>query len=374
MNSVTKEVLGKEDLMQQDLSNVVDVGKEILDNTSLDNYVKSLTNHIGKVIFVDRPYQGSAPSIMMDSWEFGSILEKVSAEMPEASETHDWKLENGKSYDTGIFYQPTVSAKFFNKKVTFEIDMSFTEMQVKESFSNVNQLNGFISMLHSTIEKAMTVKIDSLVMSTINNMTAETLSAEFPTGNYSSSSGIRAINLLKEFNDQFSESLTFAQAMTNPEFIRYSSMRMALTSNRMSKISTLFNIGGKERFTPNDVQKIVMLTDFKVAADTYLQSELFNEQYTALPNADTVPYWQGSGKAYSLDSISSINVKAGEKEVNASGILAIMFDRDAVGVANLDRRVTSSYNAKGEFFNNYYKFDAGYFNDTNENFVVFFGA
>ena len=49
-----------------------------------------------------------------------------------------------------------------------------------------------------------------------------------------------------------------------------------------------------------------------------------------------------------------------------------MFDRDAVGVSNLDRRVTTNYNAKGEFYNNFFKMDCGAFNDLNENFIVFF--
>ena len=71
--------------------------------------------------------------------------------------------------------------------------------------------------------------------------------------------------------------------------------------------------------------------------------------------------------------MSAINVKtAGGKDVQAGGILAVMFDRDALGVTNLDRRVTTAYNPRGEFFTNFYKFDAGYFNDLNENFVVFY--
>ena len=373
MNSVTNEVLGKSDVVKEDLTNIADVGTEIFDSASVDNYVKSLVNHIGKVIFVDRPYQGDIPSIMMDSWEFGSILEKVHAELPTASETNDWNLENGKSYSTDIFYQPKVSAKFFNKKVTFEVDLSFTEKQVKESFSNSNQLNGFLTMLYNAVDKSMTIKIDSLVMSTINNMAAETIYNEYSDGVYTGKSGIRAINLLHEFNSKFEQTLTAEKAITNPEFIRYASMRIALVSNRMSKISTLFNLGGKEKFTPSDMQKIVMLTDFKVGADSYLQSELFHEKYTALPNCDTVPYWQGSGTNYDFSSISKINVKTSSgHDVEIDGIIAVIFDRDSVGVANLDRRVTTSYNAKAEFYTNFYKFDAGYFNDTNENYVVFF--
>lgn len=366
LNNVTKELLGDSVVVQEDLSNVVDVGEQLIGENSIDHYVKSLTNHIGKVIFVNRPYTGSVPSVFMDSWEFGSILEKISTKLPEASENEDWELENGKEYSPNVFYKPEVSAKFFNKKVTFEIDMSFTEKQVKQSFSSAEQLNGFMSMLYNAVENSMTMKIDALTMRTINNMTAETINDGKAT---------RAVNLLTMYNTKFSGSLTAEQAITNPEFIRYASMQMALYIDRLSKMSKLFNIGGEERFTPADKLHVVMLSDFKAASGSYLQSDTFHENYTALPNAETVPYWQGSGDDYAFSAVSTVNVQtAGGHEVNQSGILAVMFDTDALGVTNLDRRVTTNYNAKAEFFNNFYKFDAGYFNDLNENFVVFYVA
>ena len=227
----------------------------------------------------------------------------------------------------------------------------------------------------------MTVKIDSLIMRTINNMIAETLLADYTTGtgksktvaDFGSKSGIKAVNLLKLYNDRFSQTLTAEKALTTAEFIRFASMQMSLYIDRMSKMSTLFNAGGKDRFTSSDMLHVVMLTDFKAASGSYLQSDTFHENYVALPNAETIPYWQGSGTAYDFNSVSSINIKtASGTDIQASGILAVMFDRDALGITNLDRRVTTQYNAKAEFFNNFYKFEAGYFNDLNENFVVFF--
>ena len=378
MNTVTSEILGKQELVAENLSNVVDIGNEIFNANAVDAYVKSLVNHIGRVIFVNRPYVGSVPSVLMDSWEFGSVLEKIQADLPNAVENESWELTDGQSYDPNIFYKPKVSAKFFNKKVTFEVDMSFTEMQVKQSFSSVAQLNGFLSMLYNSVDKAMTIKIDSLVMRTINNMTAQTLHAEYPTADYSTKSGIRAVNLLKLYNDKFTTTLTADKAITTPEFIRFASYTMGLYVDRLSKISSLFNVGGKDRFTPKDMLHVVMLSDFQKASMAYLQSDTYHDMYTALPNAETVPYWQASGQDYSFDDVSKIHVNiesgAATAEITSSGILCVMFDRDALGVTNLNRRVTTNYNAKAEFWNNFYKFDAGYFNDLNENFVVFFVA
>lgn len=377
VNSATTEVLGKSDLVAADLSNVVDVGTEIFNSDAVDRYVRSLVNHIGKVIFVDRPYSGNVPSVFMDSWEFGSILEKITAEIPEASQNDEWDLQDGETYSQDVFHKPQVSAKFFNAKVTFEVPMSFTEKQVKQSFSSAAQLNGFMSMLHSTVDKAMTIKTDALIMETINNMIAETLLSDFTSegtvADFGSKSGIKAVNLLYLYNQRFSKTLTAEAAITDPEFIRFASMQMQLYIDRLSKISTLFNAGGKARFTSGDMLHAVMLSDFKAAAGSYLQSNTFHDTYTALPNAEVVPYWQGSGTAYAFNSVSSINIKtASGKSVSTGGILGILFDRDALGVTCLDRRVTTAYNARGEFYNNFYKFEAGYFNDTNENFIVFY--
>ena len=376
LNDITNEVLGEESLVQEDLTNIVEVGEQVFNTSGIDNYVKSLINHIGRVVFVNRPYNSSAPSVLMDSWEFGSVLEKISSALPEATENETWELVDGQSYDPNVFYKPDVSAKFYNGLTTFEIPMSFTEKQVKESFSDAAQLNAFMSMIENSIYKSMTVKTDSLIMRTINNMIGETLYDAVPSGNYGNSSGVRAVNLLYLYNQQYSSAqLTATEAFTNPDFIRFAAYTMGVYQYRMSKISNLFNIGGTDKFTTSDFLHFVMLSDFAMGADVYLQSDTFHDEFTRLPNAERVPYWQGSGTGYGLDSISSINIKTSNNhEVNASGILAVMFDRDALGVNNYDRRVTTYYNPKAEFFNNWYKQDARYFNDSNENFVVFYIA
>lgn len=386
INSVSSEVLGRTDIVTEDLTGIVDLGKEVFNQSAVDNYVKSLVNHIGKVIFVNRPYAGKVPSVLMDAWEFGSVLEKISADVPEAEENDTWNLTDGQSYDQDVFHKPTVTAKFFNSKVTFEVPVSITERQVKESFSNAAQLNGFISMIYAAVEKSMTIKADALIMRTINNMIAETVLADAQAfgataagdmagADLSSASTARCINLLKLYNDKTGAStkLTAAKAITDPDFIRFASYVMGTYADRLQSISTVFNVGGKERFTPKDMLHVVLLSDFAKAAQTYLYSDTFNRGDVLLPQAETVPFWQGSGQNYEFASTGNINIKeSGGKAVEISGVLGVMFDRDALGVCNLDRRVTTNYNAKAEFFNNYYKFDAGYFNDTNENFVVFF--
>lgn len=397
IKSVSKEVLGKTDIVQEDLTGIVDLGNEVFNQSAVDNYVKSLVNHIGKVIFVNRPYVGKVPSVLMDAWEFGSVLEKISADAPEAEENDTWDLTDGQTYSQDVFHKPTVTAKFFNSKVTFEVPVSITERQVMESFSNAAQFNGFVSMIYAAVEKSMTIKADALIMRTINNMIAETVLADAEAfgatkagdmagADLSKASTARCVNLLKLYNDKYfpatgdgeptpnPNALTAEKAITDPVFIRFASYVMGTYADRLQSISTVFNVGGKERFTPKDMLHVVLLSDFAKAAQTYLYSDTFNRGDVLLPQAETVPFWQGSGQNYEFASTGKINVKESKdgKAVTVTGVLGVMFDRDALGVCNIDRRVTTNYNAKAEFFNNYYKFDAGYFNDTNENFVVFF--
>lgn len=369
-NEITTEMLGTEVILKEDLSNIVDIGNQILDVKGMDNYVKTLTDKIGKVIFVNRPYSGSAPSVLMDGWEYGAILQKVNYEgLPEATENESWELENGKSYDVNIFTQPKVSAKFFSKRTTFEIPMSFAERQVKTAFNSPGELNAFFSMIHNGVEKSLTIKTDGLITRTVTNMIGETLH---------SGSAVNAVNLLALYKEKFPLDTTVnaATCIYHPEFIKFASFMMKVVSDRLTKLSTLFNVGGKERFTSKDLQHILLLAEFESAASVYLQSDTFHDEFTALPKAETVPYWQGSGKDFGFASTSKINVSissgAGKVDVEQGGILGIIYDRDSLGVSNLDRRVTTNWNAKGEFFNNWYKADAGYFNDLNENCVVFY--
>lgn len=384
VNTVTQEVLGESAIVQEDLSNLVDIGDTIanLGPTAIENYTRTLIDRIGKVVFVNRPYSGSAPSVLMDAWEYGSILEKIQADMPEAQENDSWNLQDGQSYNQDVFKKPNVSAKFFNSKTTFETQMSFAERQVRSAFDSVSQLNAFFSMLDTAIYNGQTVKTDALIMRVINNAIAATIANAFGGGTgagYDEGTSVRAVNLLYMYNQQYPDAkiATLGDAMSNGRFIRFASYNMALYQDRMNKLSTLFNIGGKARFTPRDRLHFVMLNDFAKAANVYNQSDTFHEQFTALPNAETVPYWQGSGENYDLQSITSINVNANTgandgTALVANGILGVMFDRDALGVCNTDRRVTTHYNARAEFFNNWYKVDNSYFNDFNENLVVFY--
>ena len=379
VNNTTKEISGEITLLAEDLSNVIEVGKSLENAGGLDNYVRTLPNMVGRLVFVNRKYSGGAPNILMEGWEFGSIMGKYRSKMPEATENESWELQDGASYDMTIFTKPYASAKFFNKKVTFEIPLSITEKQVKESFHSAQELNGFIEMIYNEVDKSMTVKLDSLIMRTINNFAAETI--HNGVGSTYGSTSTRAVNLLRLYNDAFNSGsgatkLSAAKAIYDKEFIRFSVYTMSKYRDYMKRINTNFNIGGTEKFTPPEYLKTVLLSDFAKAAGVYLYDAngQFNTGNLSLGKFETVPFWQGSGKDFSFETLSEIKVTTSEgNSVDCTGILGVMFDRDACAVCNQDRRVTTApYNAKGEFWNSWHKWDCEYINDFDENFVVFF--
>lgn len=383
VNSVNSEIIGASALLEENLSNVVDVGKAVFDATSYDKYVAALVDHIGKVIFVDRKYSGELASLYRDNWEYGAVMEKIYVtDMPVAVENDTWKLTNGTSYDPNVFTQPNVAAKFYNKKTTFEVDLSIADIQVRSAFDSATQLNAFISMLMNSVDTAINIRLEGLAERVVNTLIANTIYDDIPDLDLKKT-GTKAINLLKLYNDQFdpnhSNPLLAADALYTPEFIRFASLTMAKTLDRIRKPSILFNCGSLLRHTPKEMQHFILLSDFKRAADVYLQSDTFNEEYTALPLADSVPYWQGSGTNYGFDSISKVHLDIVDPsddtktvEVEADGIIGVVFDHWAGGITNDKRRVTSNYNAKAEFTNMFYKQDANYFVDLNENCVVFF--
>ena len=377
VNTVSQEVLGESALVQEDLGNIVDIGTAVFDNNSFDKFVRSLVDHIGRVVFVDRVYRGRVPSIVRDGWEYGAVLEKLACKLPEAQENESWELQSGTSYDPNVFIAPVVTAHFYNKKVTFEIQISIVERQFRSAFSSGSQAASFIAMIFNAIENSMTIKLDALIMRTICNMIGETVYDDFGANAITGGTGVKAVNVLYLYNQTVAEAdaLTAANCMQSPAFLRFASNLMKMYKDRLAVESTLFNIDGEPRFTPADRLHFVVLSEFAAGVESYLQSDTFHDEMVALPEYESVPFWQGSGTGYAFTDTGKVYVTTASNHAETvTGVLGVMFDSDAAAVCNMDRRTTSQYNAKGEFTNNFFKMDCQYLNSLQENFVVFFAA
>lgn len=362
LNDITEEVTGQTGLVTEDLSNVVDVGSAIFAATSVDNYVKSLINKVGKVTAVNRPYKPVYPNIKREAWEYGSVMQKLRAAIPEAEANPSWNLTPGEGANQFLFYPPTVTQQFWNSKQTYDISMSFTEMQVKESFNSASQLQAFIGMIENAIQTSKTIKEKSLAERAINNFMGEKLHAN---------NGV--VHLITNYNGTHSETVTAATAVYSPDFLRYASVQLMMFKDRLKDASNLFNTGTVPTFTPAEYLHIVLNAEFATSVEAYMQADTYHDALVSLPGYEKVNYWQSMGSAsYGFDNTTKIDITtASGHAIEKAYIVGIMFDRDAIMLCNENDRVTTAYNAKQEFVNNFYKFDISLFNDTAENGIIF---
>ena len=377
-NNVSAEVLGESaPVVDENLGNIVDVGTAVFNANSFDAFVRTLVDKVGRMVFVDRVYRGRVPSVIRDGWEYGACLQKLQCELPDAQENDAWELQSGTSYDTQVFLAPVISTNYYNLRVTFEIQMSTVEMQLKSAFNNATQAASFIAMIYNAIENSMTIKLDALIMRAIDNIIVETVYDDFGANAITGGSGVKAVNVLYLYNQTVdpSDALTASNCMQSPAFLRFATNLMSMYKDRLAVESSLFNIDGKPRFTPADRLHFVVLSEFAAGVKSYLQSDTFHDEMVALPEHEVVPFWQGSGTDYAFSNTGKIDVvTASNHNIQVTGVLGVMFDSDAVAVCNMNRYTTSAYNARGMFTNTWFKMDAAYMNSFQENCVVFFAA
>ena len=390
---VLPNILGEGAVANEDLSNIVDIGIQIGNANAYDKYIGKVVNVIGKVEVVDRILKGSAPTIQKESWLYGSILEQLSFDLPDAIDNDAYKLTNGNTYNQDTFYAPSVNVSFYNDKVTRQIPMSFlangsADDRITQSFASPEQCQAFWSGIELAIKNRTTLDIDALSMRCINYYIGKQMYEDLIAGlsvgeTVGDVTGVRCINLLKLYNTQFAQTLQASKALTDKDFLRFATYKMVTTKDRLNGISTLFNMAGAVRQTLDENLHVVMLSDFERAADMYLASDVFHDSLIALPRHTTMDKWQGEGTAYDFDSVSSINIKVKALDshddpitptVNVSGILAVMFDDYACNVVNEKQTANSHYNAKADFINTFYNLTLGMNNMYNQNFVVFYIA
>ena len=367
VNTCAQAVAGEITLPTEDLSNLVDVGKSISNAMGTDAFYKALVNRIGKMYFVDRKYTGLLLSLFKDSWQFGSIVAKVQVDDMDVSQNDTWDIINGASYDPFVVNLPVVSSKFYNKMVTFELDITTPTKQIEQSFTSIDEMNRFLSMVQTMVYNSMETRIEACAFGALDNMIGATINAN----------GASVFHLVTTYNGLAGTSLTASTALLNRDFLQWSAKMMGLVKKRLKARTSIYNIGGKRRYTPEDKLHVVCLADYAEAVKNVAYGNTFHKEFVELPGYEEVPFWQAPGTGFALSDVSAIDVVAivddsgTTASVNEDNICAVMFDEDAVGILQPRKRVTTQYNPKNETYNDFHKWESRYFNDFNENFVVF---
>ena len=366
VNTAVQAVTGEIAPLKEDLSNLVDVGKAIENALGVEPFYKALVNRIGKMYFVDRKYSGLLLKMFKDSWQFGSIVGKVQVDDMQYTENETWEIINGASYDPFVVNLPVVSAKFFNKMATFELDITTPMVQITQSFTSVDEMNRFLSMVQTMVYNSMESAIEACAFRCLDNFMAALIDEN----------GASCVHMVTTYNALAGTSLTAATALLNADFLRWSTKILAIYKKRLAARTTIYNIGKKRRFTPEDRLHFVVLSDYVKAAESVAYSTTFHDDFIKLPLYEEVPYWQAPGQSFAWSDISAVNVTANvadgqTADVNQANIIAVMFDDDGLGVLQPRKRVTTQYNAKNETYNDFHKWESRYFNDFNENGIVF---
>lgn len=367
VNVAQKEVLGESAITLEDLSNIVDVGKALEDlDDGYENFYKAMANRIGRMLFESRTYEGKYKKLYRDSWEFGSIMGKVQAELLEATENESYQIINGASYDPYVVNLPVITSKFYNKAVTLEIDVTTPVDQIKQSFKSADEMVKFASMLEVMVNNSMEVKLEILASRAVNNLIGATVS----------SGGARVINLVTEWNTSMGTTLNAVTALLDKDFLNYAVSRLLEVKGYLEDYTKLYNLGEKARFTKGDRLAVEINSTFASRVKTRLASNTYHDDLVSLPNYEEVSYWQGVGTDGGISSRMSIQAtivdEDGEtQDVTASNVVCAMFDIDACGIVQPQKKITTAYNAKAEYYNSFHKWLARYFNDFNQQAVVF---
>ena len=369
---INPEQIGETAVVNEDLSNIVDVGKALTAagtfGENFDNFTKALIDQVGKVIFVDRVYTAQGPNLLRDAWEYGSVLQKVRCDLPDADDNKTWSLAdlaNGSTVDPFVITKPTVKAKYFNSKTTFEVPITLAEEQVKEAFKSPADMNRFMSMIENRVLMKRALCTEAMSKRTLNNLIAQKIHAKS-----------NVVNLLKDYNTAYTKTLTAATCLSDPDFLKYCAKTIMMYKKYIGEASMLYNNDGYVTFTPEDRLEFTVLSEFSKDLQVYMYADTYNKEFVQLDGYSEVAYWQGSGTNNAFNEISKIDVKAltadgTEFTVSQTGVVAVMYDRDAAAICNENARVTSIYNPKAEYWNYFYKYDCAYMNDTAENCIVF---
>lgn len=375
---------GESWILQEDLSNIASVGDTLLSESSIteagekwkDNFVRSMFDRIGRMIFVERDYVSAWPDLRRDEWEYGSIMTKSRCRRFKAKTNPSWSLTAGQTVNQFEFVPPEVMTLLYNDKEAWQIECSFTDVQLREAFTSPREMDRFLSMIESEIQRSYDAQIDLITSRTLNTLIAEKLYA-----------GNGVVDLLALYNATVPQAsqLTPQTAITNIDFQRFAAYQILLYKDRL-KVATSWFIeaqeDGYDTQTPDSRLRFALHSDLAKAFSVYLQSETYHNEMTNIGSYTSVPFWQtsgssngaGGGAGFDFGATSRIDAKLSSDNthtVNRTHIVGVMWDWDAAAICNTRRRVLSSFNANGEYYTNYYKVDTMAVCDLMENAIVF---
>lgn len=375
MGTEYMESLGDFDAI--DSYKLVDIGKAVLEAGTVDVFCKKLIGLLGKLVIDAKRYEGAViKSIFVDSFDWGSFVERVYYTPQDLIEDDMWNLIDGKVYENDHkFFAPHVAAKIFEEAKSINTPCSFVDEQLKTAFTSWGEMGKFVSGMRTNIENTIELALQAYSHMLVSCGIAV---SDLATGT--------AVHMVTDAIAAgiLQSGTTYETARYNPDFVLFVMERLKTIRDNMKINCAVYNDKSMPTFTNDEDNKLVILSQFENTMKFIARRQSFNLGEIGIGEYETTPMWQGVVKDgeedFSWDVVSSINIAAdasnklgiGTEEYNASNCAAIIFDHRALGLCPYRRKVTSSYTASADFWNEFHHLLVNYILDTKFNMVAIF--
>ena len=360
VNEVNAEAFGSNALAVVDTSSLISLGNTVLSSsTNTEAFLNTLAQKIGRTILRFRDYRNKLGDMVVNDFEYGAILQKIKVIMPQAEEDEMYGLTDGNSVDHYKVAKPDVNQKLFVTRTPYQFHITIQRETLKEAFLDETAMGSFISVVFGEVRNAIEVSLENLGRVTLATAIAETAG----TG--------RLIDLVSEYNGLYTPSplLDATTCLQDAAFMCYAIYRINTVMDAMQDMSVLYNDGSFETFTPKEDMRVKIIASFMRRLETVVEYAAFHDRFVR-PDADitTLNYWQSANDPMDI----KITRPSDSDSVSRGNVIALIHDRDAMGVYKIDEDVlTTPVNAAGGYYNTYWHEKQLRFIDLSENFVAF---
>ena len=366
LTSIVQQATGQAVLTPTDTGSFTSVAQIAL-RADRDSVLQAISNVLSRTIFSIRPYSAKMTGLMMDTFRWGAMMRKLSIADSawDDDPAYDWPAlwdnnqhpptGDGQAIDPWTIKKPNIlQTNFYGQSVYFD-EMTIFEDQLETAFTGPEQLGSFLSLLMTNLSNRLELSNEGIRRGLVANAIASVIDE----GNTS-----RVVHLLTEYNTLTGLNLTATtvyQPANFPAFMKWVYSRIASISDLFTEMSTEFQtvITGKPvlRHTPYQDQRIYLYAPARHQIDARVLADTYHDSYLRYADVETVNYWQSIQTPDSINITPAYTSTAGVLTVPGSAVtqanvFGIMFDKDAMGMTILDRRVLSTMlNSKGLYRN-----------------------
>ena len=359
VNTVNSEAFGHSAMVVTDTSSLISLGNTVLSSsTNTEAFLNTLAQRIGRTILRFRDYRNKLGDMVLNDFEYGAILQKIKVHMPEAELDESYDLIDGNTVDHYVIAKPSVDQKLFVTRTPYQFHITIQRVHLKEAFLSAESMGAFIGIVFGEVRNAIEISLENLGRITLATAIAEC-------------SGSREIPLVTDYNTEYNPltPLTATDAIHDESFLRYAIMRMMTLTDAIQDASELYNDGSMVTFTPREDVRIKVLSEFQRRIESNVLYAAFNERYVDIPDGyKTLNFWQAAQSPYDVN----ITRPSDQTATTVNNVVAILYDRDAMGVYKIDEEVaTSPVNAAGLYYNQYWHEKQLRFIDLSEVIQIF---